>query len=65
MWNASDEPARLVEVLTPAGTERWFEEIATLDASDDAGFNEACQRHGIRFDRASRWTARIRERFSL
>ena len=32
MWNASHEPVRLVEVLTPAGTERWLEEIAGDDA---------------------------------
>jgi quercetin dioxygenase-like cupin family protein len=57
MWNASHEPARLVEVLTPAGTERWFEEIAALDATDCAAFDEACQRHGITFHRASTWTA--------
>ena len=65
MWNASREPARLIEILTPAGTERWFEEVAALDASDDAGFDEACKRHGIRFDRASPWTARIRERYGV
>ena len=65
MWNASHEPARIIEVLTPAGTERWFEAIAALDATDDAGFDEACQRHGITFDPASPWTARIRERFGL
>ncbi len=65
MWNASDEPARIIEVLTPAGTERWFEEIAALDAADDAGFDEACRRHGITFDRASGWTAQIRERYGL
>jgi quercetin dioxygenase-like cupin family protein len=65
MWNASQEPARLVEVLTPAGTERWFEEIAALDATDGAAFDEACQRHGITFHRASTWTARIRERYGL
>ena len=65
MWNASHEPARLVEVLTPAGTERWFEEIAALDATDRAAVDEACQRHGITFQRASPWTARIRERYGL
>lgn len=65
MWNATDEPARLIEILTPAGTERWFEEIAALDADDDAAFDEACRRHGIRFHRDSPWTARIRERYGL
>src|SRR5207247_1755306 len=32
MWNAGTIPARVIEVLTPAGTERWFEEIAALAA---------------------------------
>lgn len=65
MWNASGEPARLIEVLTPAGTERWFEEIAALDVSDGAGFDDACRRHGIAFHRSSPWTAKIRERYGL
>jgi quercetin dioxygenase-like cupin family protein len=65
MWNATDEPARIVEVLTPAGTERWFEEIAALDAGDQAGFDDACARHDITFHRESPWTDRIRERYGL
>ncbi len=65
MWNASQEPVRIIEVLTPAGTERWFEEIAALDATDLAAFDDACKRHGISFDRASPWTAEIRERYGL
>lgn len=30
MWNSQDTPARIIEVLTPGGSERWFEEIAEL-----------------------------------
>jgi mannose-6-phosphate isomerase-like protein (cupin superfamily) len=29
-WNRSDEPARLLEVISPAGFERYFAEIAPL-----------------------------------
>src|SRR5204862_176929 len=29
-WNAGDEPARLLEVISPAGFEHYFEEIAAL-----------------------------------
>ena len=29
-WNAGDEPARLLEIISPAGFERYFEEIAPL-----------------------------------
>lgn len=65
MWNATGEPARIVEVLTPGGTERWFEEVAALADGDDAGFAEACARHGILFHPDSPWTSTIRERFRL
>lgn len=65
MWNASAEPARIIEVLTPAGSERWFEEIAALDPEDGEGFRESTRRHGIEFLPNSPWTARIREQFGL
>jgi quercetin dioxygenase-like cupin family protein len=41
MWNPADEPARVTEVLTPGGSERWFEELAALADEDDAGFADA------------------------
>jgi quercetin dioxygenase-like cupin family protein len=31
-WNASDTPARLLELISPAGFERYFEEAAELSA---------------------------------
>ncbi|HEU0167310.1 MAG TPA: cupin domain-containing protein [Chloroflexota bacterium] len=65
MWNAQAEPARIIEVLTPAGTERWFEELAALAPGDAAGFDAACRRHGIQFLRDSPWTAELRRRFLL
>ncbi len=65
MWNATQEPARIVEILTPAGSERWFEEIAVLAEGDDAGFDAACRRHGIAFQRDSHWTDELRARFGL
>ena len=30
MWNATDEPARVLEVVVPGGLERYFEEIAPI-----------------------------------
>ena len=65
MWNADSEPARVMEVLTPAGTERWFEEVAGLAPGDDDGFRAACHRHRIRFLDDSPWTDVLRERFGL
>ena len=34
-WNAGDEPARLLEVISPAGFENYFRELAPLLASAD------------------------------
>lgn len=30
MWNVSDEPARVLEVVTPGGLERYFERVAPI-----------------------------------
>jgi quercetin dioxygenase-like cupin family protein len=65
MWNPGGEPARIVEVLTPGGSEAWFEELADLDPADREGFERACRRHGIEFLHDSTWTATLRDRFSL
>jgi len=66
MWNPAERrAARIIEVLTPGGTERWFEEIAGLDDDDEAGFDEACSRYGITFFPHSSWIAELRRRFAL
>jgi quercetin dioxygenase-like cupin family protein len=65
MWNAGRMPARVIEVLTPGGSERWFEEIASLAAGDRAGFEAACRRHGINFLVDSPWTSELKRRYHL
>ena len=30
MWNLTDEPARILELVTPAGLEQYFEELAPI-----------------------------------
>ena len=65
MWNAGDQPARILEVLTPAGTEEWFEELAALAPGDSDGFADSCRRHGIEFHDDSPWTERLRAQFGL
>src|ERR1700761_4748781 len=65
MWNPTDEPARVIEVLTPGGSERWFEELAALAEEDDAGFDDACRRHGIEFHLDSPWISRLKGRYGL
>lgn len=65
MWNSATVPARVVEVLTPGGSEQWFEELAALTPGDAAGFEDACRRHGILFLKDSPWAAELRKRFNL
>ncbi len=65
MWNAGSDPACVVEVLTPCGTERWFEEIAALADDDGDGFDSACKRYGIEFFRDSPWIAELRKRYDI
>jgi quercetin dioxygenase-like cupin family protein len=64
-WNPTDEPARIIEVLTPGGTERWFEEVAALAGEDEAGFADAGRRHGIEFRLDSPWIPRLKGRYGL
>jgi quercetin dioxygenase-like cupin family protein len=65
MWNPGTVPATVIEVLTPGGTEKWFEEITALKHGDSKGFDEACKRHGIKFLPNSHWISELRERFGL
>ena len=53
MWNAGDEPARMIEIISPAGFEKYFMELAEATAA--AG--------GVRPDPSV--TAPIAERFGL
>src|SRR5205809_3374462 len=42
-WNAGDEPARILEIISPAGFERFFAELAPLSsggAPDPEAFGE-------------------------
>jgi quercetin dioxygenase-like cupin family protein len=34
MWNAGSTPARMIEVISPAGFEEFFRELAALSAAD-------------------------------
>ena len=65
MWNPTDRPVRVMEVIRPGGSERWFEEIAVLADGDSRGFEAACARHHIAFFSESPWTTELRRRFGL
>jgi quercetin dioxygenase-like cupin family protein len=65
MWNPGDVPATVIEVLTPGGAEKWFEEITALEHGDKEGFNKACGKHGIKFLPDSHWIKELQKQFGL
>jgi quercetin dioxygenase-like cupin family protein len=55
-WNAGDEPARLLELISPAGFEHYFRELAPLLAAperDQDAIGEVVARHQLDIDFAS------------
>jgi quercetin dioxygenase-like cupin family protein len=49
-WNAGDEPARLLEIISPAGFEEFFRELIALGGSTKAEphtLRALCQRYGL------------------
>ena len=52
-WNAGDEPCRILEIISPAGFERFFEELVDLGGAreaDPATLGELCERYGLEMD---------------
>ncbi len=45
-WNAGDTPCRILEIISPAGFERLFEEMASGEPSPE----EVWERYGLEFD---------------
>jgi quercetin dioxygenase-like cupin family protein len=63
-WNAGPEPARILEVISPAGFENFFEELASLLQSEQQSEDEIaglCDRYGLEFDRT--WLPDLQARF--
>ena len=49
-WNAGDEPARILEIISPAGFEKFFAELAPMSsggAPDPEAFDELCDRYAL------------------
>src|SRR3984893_5274274 len=52
-WNAGDKPARLLEIISPAGFERFFEELVDLGGVTQAQpetLAELCARYELEMD---------------
>ena len=49
-WNAGDEPARILEIISPAGFERFFRELVDLGGVTGATpqfLGDLCARYGL------------------
>jgi quercetin dioxygenase-like cupin family protein len=51
-WNAGDEPARILEIISPGGFEGYFEELAALPAGppDPGRIAEIAARYDLELD---------------
>jgi mannose-6-phosphate isomerase-like protein (cupin superfamily) len=52
-WNAGEEPARLLELISPAGFEQYFRELAPLLATperDEVAIGEVVARYQLEID---------------
>jgi mannose-6-phosphate isomerase-like protein (cupin superfamily) len=55
-WNPTDEPARLLEMITPGGFESYFEGLGRILAApepDLAALGDLAARHGVAMDPTS------------
>jgi mannose-6-phosphate isomerase-like protein (cupin superfamily) len=66
-WNRTDEPARVLEIISPAGFERYFAELKQLlEPQPDFEALAALQaRYGLEMDMASAATIAEREGFAV
>lgn len=64
-WNPGPEPARVLEIISPAGFEHFFAELAQelegAEAPDDAAIAALCERYALTLDRT--WLPDIEARF--
>ena len=65
-WNAGDAPARLLEIISPAGFERFFDELVDLGGvaqAEPSVLGELCARYDLEMDPGS--LPGLLERFGL
>ena len=66
MWNAGPEEARMIEVITPAGFERFFRDLAEAFESgppDPTSLESLAASYGLFFD--ATWVPELMERYGL
>jgi hypothetical protein len=67
MWNAGSVPARMIEIISPAGFEHFFREVAEILAAGtpepEQGIDLA-DRYGLQFDQPD-WLSDVISRYRL
>ena len=67
MWNAGSVPARMIEIISPAGFEGFFRELADLVSAGPPSMDarlEVAERYGLEFASPS-WLPDVIERYGL
>jgi hypothetical protein len=67
MWNAGRTPARMIEIISPAGFEGFFRELADLVAAGPPAFDQMAAlaaSYGLEFGEAE-WLPDIIARYEL
>ncbi len=68
MWNAGDVPARMIEVISPAGFENFFQELsellATTESPEMAEIAALAANYGLQFGEPA-WLPDVIERYGL
>jgi quercetin dioxygenase-like cupin family protein len=68
-WNAGPEPARILEILSPAGFEQFFAELGTIAETAAEPAESVRQRaavgekYGLRF--SDEWVAELKAKYNL
>ncbi|PZF84578.1 cupin domain-containing protein [Jiangella anatolica] len=67
MWNAGQEPARMIEIIAPAGFEHFFHSVVTMGAADPPPVEEMmalAAAHGLELHQPE-WMADLIARYDL
>ncbi len=67
MWNAGSTPARMIEVISPPGFERFFRELAemtSVGSPDPADIDRLSERYGLPFAQPD-WLPDVIARYNL
>jgi quercetin dioxygenase-like cupin family protein len=69
MWNPTDEPAILLEIISPAGFEQFFEEMSRIQGgfhpSNQVGIDELAAKYGHQFHYEAEWLPEVVAKYHL